>query len=258
MSEEKICFFISPIGSEGSYQRQRSDRLMKYIINPVVENRGYKALRGDQLANSSMITTEIMKLIIESPLVIADCSDQNPNVYYELAVRHTIGKIVILLIEGPQMLPFDIAGMRVIQYGFSLEEVDECKSLLGQYIDNLETTSDAITNPVTLTLDLQRLRESNLTFEQQVADMVQMLHTIQHRVDYLYTAFSPQPSSSYGTQSYAPQPYMPYGPQSAPYNPSYSYPPQTPPLYPPPPPLFPPPRQPLADENEAAHEESES
>lgn len=71
-------------------------------------------MRADQISKSGLITTQIINQIIECPLVIADLTGANPNVFYELAIRHATGKPYIQLIEQGHRLPFDIGGVRTI------------------------------------------------------------------------------------------------------------------------------------------------
>ena len=54
----------------------------------------------------------------EAGLVVADVTDRNPNVMYELGLIDAVGQDVILIGQSirPDDLPFDILGDRVIQY----------------------------------------------------------------------------------------------------------------------------------------------
>lgn len=99
MSEKKICFVIAPIGEEGSETRKRSDQILKYIIAPAATECGYEPKRADSFATPGIITKQIIEQLIDAPLVIADLTDYNPNVFYELAVRHAVRKPVVQLID---------------------------------------------------------------------------------------------------------------------------------------------------------------
>lgn len=111
----KECFIICPIGNENSESRKRSDKLLKHVFKPVLDKNNYRAIRADQIPKVGLITTQIINLIIESPLVIADLTDSNPNVFYELAIRHAIRKPYIQVIEKGQKIPFDLSGIRTIE-----------------------------------------------------------------------------------------------------------------------------------------------
>ena len=86
--EKKTCFVISPIGEPESDTRKRADKILKYVIDPSVERRGYKAVRADHISEPGMITSQVIQHIVDDDLVIADLTDRNPNVFYELALRH--------------------------------------------------------------------------------------------------------------------------------------------------------------------------
>src|SRR5688572_13315379 len=92
LTPTKSCFVISPIGEVGSEVRARADQILKYVIQPAVKVFGYVAIRADAMPEPGLITTQIIDRIINDDLVVADLTGKNPNVYYELALRHAIRK----------------------------------------------------------------------------------------------------------------------------------------------------------------------
>ena len=85
---EKTCFLVCPIGDDDSETRRRSDDVLKYMITPAIEKSGLIPIRADMLSSPGMITTQIITHILKDRLVIADLSEHNPNVFYEIALRH--------------------------------------------------------------------------------------------------------------------------------------------------------------------------
>ncbi len=81
-NSEKICFVIAPIGEPRSDIRKRSDQVLEHIIRPVVESCGYKAVRADDIPQPGMITNQIIQHVVDAPLVIADLTGQNANIFY--------------------------------------------------------------------------------------------------------------------------------------------------------------------------------
>ncbi len=150
MVNDKICFVISPIGKEGSDIRKRSDLTFNYIIKPIVQEFGYKPLRADHINESGMITNQIISYIINSSLVIADLTDSNPNVFYELAVRHFAKKPCIQMMKSNQQIPFDIAGMRIIRFDIDLEHAESAKKVLSEQIKSIKNNNFKAINPVIL------------------------------------------------------------------------------------------------------------
>ena len=62
---------------------------------------------------------DIWKSICEARVVIADLTNLNPNVMYELGIAHTVGKETILIYQKPTekiKFPFDLSHIRRIEY----------------------------------------------------------------------------------------------------------------------------------------------
>lgn len=114
-SEQKNCFVIAPIGEDGSEVRQRSDWVLESIIRPAVEPLGYRPIRGDQISEPGDVMRQVVERVVNDPLVVADLTGSNPNVLYELALRHATGKRPILLIQRGEKPPYDIYGERRIE-----------------------------------------------------------------------------------------------------------------------------------------------
>ncbi|MGE7665819.1 hypothetical protein ACQKMN_08860 [Ureibacillus composti] len=131
----KSCFFVSPIGDENSPQRQRSDTVLEFIIEPVCEELGFKVARVDKLYSVDRIDNTIYEHLTKADLVIADMSDYNPNAFYEMGFRHALGKpLVPIMVEGTK-IPFDVANLRTITYVTNdLKKANEAKKRLKETI----------------------------------------------------------------------------------------------------------------------------
>lgn len=112
---ESTCFYIAPIGEEGSEARKHSDLFLGAIIEPALEAFKLNVVRADAIDKQGVITRQIIEYIIRSRLVIADLSFHNPNVFYELALRHAVKLPIVQLIRTADKVPFDINQMRTIQ-----------------------------------------------------------------------------------------------------------------------------------------------
>lgn len=96
---ERLAFVICPIGEPDSDSRRRADQILKHVIEPAVLECGYKALRADKISEPGIITSQIITHILNDALIVADLTGHNPNVFYELAVRHAIKKPVVQIIQ---------------------------------------------------------------------------------------------------------------------------------------------------------------
>lgn len=176
------CFVIAPIGPEGSEIRRRSDQILNHLIRPVVEPRGFQAVRGDEIERAGLITSQVLDRIIQNDLVIADLTDQNANVFYELAVRHALRKPFVQLMAKDQQLPFDVQGMRTILVDHTdLDSVHAAKQQLGRAIDSIAQDADIVT-PMSVALTLQDLRGSSSPRE---AGLSQIIETLPQMMDIL-------------------------------------------------------------------------
>jgi len=107
-SWDGICFYITPIGDEGSDARKHSDLFLSALVEPALKELGLDVIRADKIAEPGMITTHILEHIKYSKLVIADLSMLNPNVFYEMALRHSVRLPIVQIIRKADKLPFDV------------------------------------------------------------------------------------------------------------------------------------------------------
>jgi hypothetical protein len=169
----KTCFVIAPIGDESSDTRKRSDQVLNHIIAPTVRDHGYQAVRADQIAEPGMITSHVIQHIVEDALVTADLTDWNPNVFYELAIRHVIRKPLIQMIRKGDKIPFDIAGMRTVQFDIhDLDSVAEARREISNQIENLEHQTKEIETPISVALNLQALKASDRPEDRSLAELL--------------------------------------------------------------------------------------
>src|SRR5262249_8218766 len=74
-------------------------------------------IRADERKGSNIIHTEMFIDLRDQPVVLADLSLDNPNVYYELGIRHVMSsRGTVLMCRHGSELPFDVKLSRVIFY----------------------------------------------------------------------------------------------------------------------------------------------
>lgn len=179
VDEKGTCFVIAPIGEEESETRERADKVLNYVIIPAVGECGYTAIRADRISEPGIITSQTIQHIVEDPLVVADLTDHNPNVFYELAVRHAVRKPVVHLIEVSQTIPFDVVAMRTISLDHrDLESADRCRQDIVQQIKAIEAGATEVYNPISQAVDLESLRGSGNPLEKSTADIVSTLQEV--------------------------------------------------------------------------------
>lgn len=151
MTNEKLCFVIMPIGVDGSESRKRSDELYNYLLIPAVSlaKRAYRCIRADEVQKPNNIIKDIAHKLYDADIVIADLTGQNPNVFYELGVRHALVGRTILLAQDLADIPFDLRGVRTIIYNpNSLSSYDSTKKQIAKFLQEIDEEPMASDNPI--------------------------------------------------------------------------------------------------------------
>lgn len=113
-SYDKVCFIIAPINDEGTEERKHSDMVLESLITRALEGEELLVIRADKLGDPGMISGQVINYLLRSRIVIADLSFHNPNVFYELAIRHMAGLPTVHIIRKDDMIPFDVKDFRTI------------------------------------------------------------------------------------------------------------------------------------------------
>lgn len=146
----KTIFVISPIGETNSDERRHADMLYHAIIEPVAEKLEYSVDRADRIARPGMITDHIINSIVDSDICIADMSFLNPNVFYELGLRHYVQKPAIHLAKTGTKIPFDNAGYRACNFDLGeWNSQEKLRTFINNAILEIENGEYKISNPVT-------------------------------------------------------------------------------------------------------------
>jgi hypothetical protein len=196
MSEStKKCFVISPIDKDGSDIRIRADWLLIEIVKPVLESAPYNfsVMRADEFPEPGMITTQIINAVLDWDLVIADLSGRNANAFYELALRHMIGKPVIHMIEMGETIPFDVFEYRAISYSIKHpSNIQKARSELRQAMDAILHEGYVVSNPVSKARGIQDLVKSSDPEQKIVADLVEKVDRLEIQLNTVITALNAQ------------------------------------------------------------------
>lgn len=129
-ADNEICFIITPIGDDGSIIRKKTDGLINNVLRPICDELLLKAIPAHEIDKPGSITNQVIQMIMDSKMVIANLTGLNPNVMYELAIRHAIKRPVVCLAEEGTKLPFDITTERTIFYSDDMYGATCLKSIL--------------------------------------------------------------------------------------------------------------------------------
>lgn len=150
---DKICFYISPIGEDDSEHRNHADLFLGSIVEPALEEFELKVIRADKIGKAGMITAQILEYILKSKLVIADLSYHNPNVFYELSLRHVCRLPTVQIIRKSDKIPFDLDQFRTIQVDTSsiftmVPNLQTYKAEIATQVRMALMDPDSVDNPI--------------------------------------------------------------------------------------------------------------
>lgn len=182
------CFVITPIGGENDPIRRHIDGIYDAAIVPVLEKLGYHIEIPHRISMPGSINKQIIKKIYDSDLVIANLTNINPNVMYELALRHCFNKPAIMIAEEGTDLPFDINNERTIFYINDARGILDLKSKLKKAVEEI-LKKEKYNSPVVSVLGeikfeeqvLERKNESN---EDSFLDSLQLILRRLDRIEY--------------------------------------------------------------------------
>jgi hypothetical protein len=181
-SAEKKCFVVMPISDNPEYPSGHFDRVYKHLICPAVVSAGYFPERADGNLNTDCIPIQIIKDIINADLVVCDMSSKNPNVMYELGLRHAFdNKPTVLIKDNKTGAIFDVETLRYMPYDAALRIDAVTKSVedLKEFIKNtVENFDDGLNSLVRLANFISPKLNSSLTEEKISNDSVIILNEL--------------------------------------------------------------------------------
>lgn len=187
------AFVAMPIRQEGTPEHGHFLAIYRQGIKPVLDSLGFQTLRADEIQKTGAITKEIIVLLGEADLVISDLTDLNPNVFYELGVRHALrskGTIMLQDVQRTEDIPFDLSAYRVIRYKGDLTGLaDLAKRLEGFIREVREEAFEGPDNPVhdwLPSLPADALASSKGTTEGELRERISHLHSVIARYKQVY------------------------------------------------------------------------
>ena len=107
------------------------DEVYRELIQEPIEALNLKPLRCDEIAEAGSIHQDMFQHIANDDVAIVDLTTLNPNVFYELGVRHALMPCVTVLIKSKDApMPFNVEGLRAIEYHIDRNSRDQIRAFI--------------------------------------------------------------------------------------------------------------------------------
>jgi len=161
-----------PFGRDASEQKWFKG-WYEVVLRPAIIEAGYEPKLSAAEEQPGAINDEIRAHLAFDPMVVADLGgaepedDPNPNVMYELGIRHALGLPIVLMAWKGQRLPFDVSNQRIIVEDRDLVDLETNKRKLTAFIRSAEQGNyykpmDAVGRTATISAASQELGEDSL------------------------------------------------------------------------------------------------
>lgn len=138
--DPKLCFILSPF--KQNYEG------IKEAIDFIVRDSGFEPVRADDIRQPGIIHSDIWDHIQRAAVIIADVTEYNPNVFFELGVAATVKDKSRLIIVRQSSTggeyPFDISTFRYIPYENTIPGSRKLTENLKSFLKNIFREDDAI------------------------------------------------------------------------------------------------------------------
>ncbi len=138
----KLAFVILPF---------KNILIFEKVLKPIFEEYGYEILKADDMF-STTIMQGVANLIKQAGIIVADLTNRNPNVFYELGLAHALNKKVLLITQNGDDVPTDLKAHRYYKYEFSNSDgILNFENYLRKFLDDFKKPfiSDEETHDIT-------------------------------------------------------------------------------------------------------------
>jgi hypothetical protein len=142
----KSAFVIMPFSGTPSCTEEEWTEIYEEVFKPAFVESGYACRRATPSTGS--LIESIVGDLNSAWVVLADLTDCNPNVFYELGVRHALKRRTIAVMQSFDAVPSDLKGYWSLPYGTRPAQVNEFKRRIREILAQIEDHPEKSDNPV--------------------------------------------------------------------------------------------------------------
>ena len=155
---QPLCFVLMPFGKKKDARGGAAidfDRIYEDAIAPAVEGAGMEPVRADAESTGGIIHKAMFERLLLCDYAVADLTTANPNVFYELGVRHAARpRTTVAIFANGKEIPFDVRYLRQLPYRlgddnkFGSRQAEPLKASLRELLEKTRLVSqrDAATD----------------------------------------------------------------------------------------------------------------
>lgn len=145
----RTCFVIMPFSTTESCSEEEWNYIFENVLKPSIEGAGLHYICRRSVATRGNIVGAILRDLNDSHVVLADLTDRNANVFYELGVRHTLKDRSILIAQRQEDIPFDLQAYAYHVYGWRTREgIEALAQRMKQLLLEIDSNPERPDNPV--------------------------------------------------------------------------------------------------------------
>ena len=145
----RICFVIMPFSTTASCTGENWTCIFESLFKPAIEEAGLDYECRRSIAPRGNIVASILQELKESHVVLADLTDHNANVFYELGVRHSLKDRTILIAQHEADIPFDLRAYAYHIYDWTTDDGKTAfTNRIRELLAEIDSNPDRPDNPV--------------------------------------------------------------------------------------------------------------
>lgn len=143
---QKSAFVVMPVSGTATCSEQEWSDIFTEVFTPAFRDCGYACKRATPCTGN--LIRSIITELRGAWIVLADLTDRNANVFYELGVRHSLSKRTILVAQNSDHIPSDLRGYWWLVYGTKPGEVSAFRKEIAELVKHIEAHPDRSDSPV--------------------------------------------------------------------------------------------------------------